>query len=39
VYVVRSDHEELLLPAISDVVRSVDLEQGVLTVDLIEGLR
>jgi 16S rRNA processing protein RimM len=39
VYVVRSDSGELLIPAIQDVVRSVDLDQGVMTVELIEGLR
>ena len=39
VYVVRTDNQELLIPAISDVVREVDLEAGRLTVRLLEGLR
>ena len=39
VYVVRSESGELLIPATQDVVRAVDLEHGVLTVELIEGLR
>jgi len=40
VYVVSRDAEkDLLIPAISSVVRSVDLEAGVLTVILIPGLR
>lgn len=46
VYVVRpstgsggADRDrELLLPAISDVVRDIDLERGLMTVELIEGL-
>lgn len=39
VYVVRGAHGELLLPAIKEVILGVDLEQGVLTVHLLEGLR
>ncbi len=39
VYVVKSDSGELLLPAIHDVVRDVNLEHGVITVELIDGLR
>ncbi len=41
VYVVRPDppaRGELLLPAIKDVVRAIDLGQGEMTVTLIEGL-
>ncbi len=41
VYVVRPDppdRGELLLPAIKDVVQKIDLEQGEMTVALIEGL-
>ena len=38
VYVVRGEGREVLLPAIRDVVQQVDLENGVLTVELIEGL-
>ncbi len=40
VYLVKSDSgQELLLPAIADVVQTVDLEQGRMTVKLLEGLR
>jgi 16S rRNA processing protein RimM len=39
VYVVKTKEQELLIPAISDVVREVDLEAGRLTVRLLEGLR
>ena len=38
VYVVKSDERELLLPAIKDVVREIDLTSGVMTVELLEGL-
>jgi 16S rRNA processing protein RimM len=39
VYVVENDlGEELLLPAITSVIRGVDLEQGVLTAHLLPGL-
>jgi 16S rRNA processing protein RimM len=41
VYVVRSSDEpprELLLPAIADVIQTVDLESGVITVTLLPGL-
>lgn len=38
VYVVVSENAELLLPAVADVVRAVDLERGVMTVDLPDGL-
>jgi 16S rRNA processing protein RimM len=39
VYVVRSGKQELLVPAIRDVVQRVDLERGIVTVELMEGLR
>lgn len=39
VYVVRSDAGEILLPAISDVVREIDVAGGIMTVHLMEGLR
>ncbi len=39
VYVVRDGHQEVLIPAISDVVREVDVDNGRLTVLLPEGLR
>jgi 16S rRNA processing protein RimM len=38
VYVVRGDRGELLLPAIDDVVKEVDLAAGRLVVELLEGL-
>ena len=43
VYVVRGgdapgQRGELLIPAIGDVVRAVDIDTGTMTVDLIEGL-
>jgi 16S rRNA processing protein RimM len=38
VYVVHRDGRELLLPAIRDVVQQVDLANGVMIVELIEGL-
>jgi hypothetical protein len=36
--VVRTERWELLLPAIKDVVREIDLERGVMRVDLLPGL-
>jgi len=39
VYVVKNAAgKELLLPVISEVIKGVDLEEGVITVDLIPGL-
>lgn len=38
VYVVRGQGKEILLPATQDVVRSIDVEQGLMTVELMEGL-
>ena len=39
VYVVeREGMPEVLLPAIRECVRSIDMEQGVITVHLMEGL-
>ena len=39
VYIVEGASGQLLIPAIADVVRQVDLERGVMTVKLMEGLR
>ena len=41
VYVVKKDGKgkELLLPTIKDCIKNVDLENGVMTVKLLEGLR
>jgi 16S rRNA processing protein RimM len=38
VYVVRTDTGELLLPALESVVRSVNLEEGVMIVVVPDGL-
>ena len=38
VYVVREGENEILIPAIDSVVVDIDLEQGILKVDLPEGL-
>lgn len=38
VYVCAGKDEEILIPAISEVVRNIDLEKGVIEVTLIEGL-
>jgi len=37
-YVVSSEKGEILIPAIEDVVKSVDLESGRITIEAIEGL-
>ncbi len=39
VYVVKNGRGEVLVPALSDVVREVDLERGRIEVRLMEGLR
>ena len=39
VYVVTSSAKELLLPALSNVVREIDIDSGVMVVNLPEGLR
>ena len=38
VYVVRGPRGELLIPAIEDVVKEIDLERGRITIEAIEGL-
>lgn len=38
VYVVPREEGEVLIPAIEDVVKSVDLESGRITIETIEGL-
>ena len=38
VYVVPSEKGELLIPAIEDVVKMIDLEKGRVTIEIIEGL-
>ena len=39
VYIVKNKEDEILIPAIAQVVQEVDLEAGRLTVRLLEGLR
>lgn len=38
VYVCRGEEREILLPAISDVIRRIDKERGVMVVRLLKGL-
>jgi len=38
VYVCSGAEEEILLPAIADVVRNIDLEKGAMVVRLLEGM-
>jgi 16S rRNA processing protein RimM len=38
VYVCRDAENEILLPAIGDVIRQVDLKSGIMVVRLLEGL-
>lgn len=38
VYVVRAETREYLIPAISDVIKNVDLDAGLMIIDPIEGL-
>jgi 16S rRNA processing protein RimM len=38
VYVVRGEGQEILIPAIEDVVLEINLAQGRLVVELMEGL-
>ena len=39
VYVVSREGKEILIPALDDVIKEMDVERGVMTVDLPEGLR
>lgn len=38
VYIVRNGEQEILIPAIKDVIKKIDLENGVMTIELLEGL-
>jgi len=38
VFVVRADGKEVLIPAIEDVVKSIDIEKGRVVIELIDGL-
>ena len=37
-YIVKGSKGEILIPAIEDVVKSIDLDQGFMTIEAIEGL-
>jgi 16S rRNA processing protein RimM len=37
-FIVRGNSGEILIPAIEDVVRSIDLEKKVITIEAINGL-
>ena len=39
VYVVSGESGEVLIPALADVIRDVQVTQGVMVVRLMEGLR
>ena len=38
IYVVRGKGSEVLIPAIEDIVKSVDLDTGEIVIEAIEGL-
>jgi 16S rRNA processing protein RimM len=38
VYIVKGKRGEILIPAIEDVVKSIDLEKGEMVIEAIEGL-
>lgn len=37
-YIVRGAKGQILIPAIEDIVKSIDLDQGCVTIEAIEGL-
>ena len=37
-YIVRGPTGEVLIPAIEDIVKAVDLDAGIVTIEAIEGL-
>jgi 16S rRNA processing protein RimM len=37
-YIVQSTRGEILIPAIEDVVQSINLDQGCITIEAIDGL-
>ncbi len=37
-YIVQGAKGDILIPAIEDVVQSIDLDQGIITIEAIEGL-
>jgi 16S rRNA processing protein RimM len=38
VFVVGGPHGEILVPAADDIVRDIDLEAGIMTIEVVEGL-
>jgi 16S rRNA processing protein RimM len=38
IYIVQGERGEILIPAIEDVVKSIDLDKGKVTIEAIEGL-
>ena len=38
IYIVNGEQGEILIPAIEDVVKSIDLSQGQMTIEVIDGL-
>ena len=39
VYIIKKDQKELLIPAIPDCIKEIDLENGIMRVHLLKGLR
>ena len=37
-FIVRHDQEEILIPAIEDVIKSIDIEKGQIIIEPMEGL-
>jgi 16S rRNA processing protein RimM len=37
-YIIQGPRGEILIPAIEDVIKSIDLDQGYMTIEAIEGL-
>jgi len=37
-YIVQGTRGEILIPAIEDVIKSIDLDRGCITIEAIEGL-
>jgi len=37
-YIVQGASGEILIPAIEDVVKSIDIDQGLMTIEAIDGL-
>lgn len=38
VYIIKDAANEFLIPAIKDVIKAVDLENGIMTIEVLEGL-